>query len=233
MDEHAWLSCVDPDAMLAYLLAQRASRRKLRLLACALVRRWWRALHEDPRIQQAVIASERYADHGLSRGGLRDAANAARSAAGEAPQFEASAYNAAVAAAEDNPRESLPNVLRLLQQMARWEAAYECVPGMNETNIVTEAMNAERAAQCVVFRELFGNPFRHLPLDDAWLSWNDGCIPKMVQAVRNEQRFHELPILADALMDAGCQHGPLLAHLHSPGPHHLGCWALDALLRRR
>ncbi len=39
-----------------------------------------------------------------------------------------------------------------------------------------------------------------------------------------------LPILADALTDAGCTNDAILDHLRSPGPHVKGCWPLDILL---
>jgi hypothetical protein len=39
-----------------------------------------------------------------------------------------------------------------------------------------------------------------------------------------------LAILADALLDAGCDDEGLLAHLRGPGPHVRGCWAVDAIL---
>ena len=46
-------------------------------------------------------------------------------------------------------------------------------------------------------------------------------------------RLRRLPILADALEDAGCTSPELLDHLRGPGPHVLGCWALDLLLMKR
>jgi hypothetical protein len=46
----------------------------------------------------------------------------------------------------------------------------------------------------------------------------------------DERRFDQLPILADALQDAGCHDAGLLEHLTSPGPHVRGCWAVDLIL---
>jgi hypothetical protein len=39
-----------------------------------------------------------------------------------------------------------------------------------------------------------------------------------------------LPILADALEEAGCDNADILGHLRGPGPHWRGCWPLDLLL---
>ena len=45
---------------------------------------------------------------------------------------------------------------------------------------------------------------------------------------RPTRRFEDLPVLADLLEEAGCTDAALLGHLRGPGPHVLGCWALDA-----
>ncbi|HJZ55761.1 MAG TPA: hypothetical protein VKE74_12405 [Gemmataceae bacterium] len=42
--------------------------------------------------------------------------------------------------------------------------------------------------------------------------------------------FSPAPILADALMDAGCQNEDILNHLRGPGEHVRGCWCVDILL---
>ena len=39
-----------------------------------------------------------------------------------------------------------------------------------------------------------------------------------------------LPVLADALEEAGCTDADLLAHCRSGGGHLRGCWAVDLLL---
>jgi hypothetical protein len=41
-----------------------------------------------------------------------------------------------------------------------------------------------------------------------------------------------LPVLADALEDAGCESGDLLRHLRGPGPHVRGCWVVDLILAK-
>jgi hypothetical protein len=39
-----------------------------------------------------------------------------------------------------------------------------------------------------------------------------------------------MPILAEALMDAGCDNEEIIAHCWELGPHVRGCWLLDSLL---
>jgi hypothetical protein len=48
--------------------------------------------------------------------------------------------------------------------------------------------------------------------------------------VREEQAFERLPILADALEEAGCTDADILAHCRGPGPHVRGCWVVDLIL---
>ncbi len=69
-------------------------------------------------------------------------------------------------------------------------------------------------------------------LDSSLLGWNDGTIMKLAQAIRDKQGFEQLPILADALEDAGCADEQILEHLRGPGPHHRSCWCLALILEQ-
>jgi hypothetical protein len=55
---------------------------------------------------------------------------------------------------------------------------------------------------------------------------------QIAQGVHEEQRFGDLPVLADALEEAGCDEQTILSHCRSEGPHVRGCWVLDLLLDR-
>jgi hypothetical protein len=89
----------------------------------------------------------------------------------------------------------------------------------------------EERAICALVRDIFGNPFRPQPvIDPGWLAWKDGTIPKMARAIYEEQRFDGMPILADALEEAGCHHEDILSHCRGLGPHVRGCWVLDLIL---
>jgi hypothetical protein len=68
------------------------------------------------------------------------------------------------------------------------------------------------------------------PLQNHVLAWNDGTVRRISEGVYAERAFDRLPILADALLDAGCDDEELLAHCRSEGPHVRGCWALDRIL---
>jgi hypothetical protein len=73
---------------------------------------------------------------------------------------------------------------------------------------------------------------RWKPLDPAWLTWGEGAVVRVAQAIFQRRAFDQLPILADALEEAGCQDAEILAHCRQPGPHTGSCWVLDLLLRR-
>ncbi len=67
-------------------------------------------------------------------------------------------------------------------------------------------------------------------VEPRWLTWNHGTMPTVARRIDEERTFHDLPILADALEDAGCASDDLLNHCRSGGEHVRGCWAVDLLL---
>jgi hypothetical protein len=105
------------------------------------------------------------------------------------------------------------------------------------------AMENEARAQCDLLRDIFGNPFRPLPPIRGkrrweeqrlgWMTWKDGIVLKMAEAAYQEIAFDRLPVLADALEDAGCDFVDLLSHCRGPGPHVRGCWVVDLLLDKK
>ncbi len=78
-----------------------------------------------------------------------------------------------------------------------------------------------------LLRDIFGNPFRRTLIAPAW---QDGTVHRLAEVIYEERRFADLPLLADALQDAGCQEEAVLAHCQTTTPHVRGCWLIDALL---
>jgi len=91
------------------------------------------------------------------------------------------------------------------------------------------AYDAESEVQCHLLRDIFGNLFRPGKLARTWLTANVAAISQMIY---DDRHFSDLPILADALDDAGCHDADILAHCRQPGPHVRGCWVVDAVLGR-
>ena len=93
----------------------------------------------------------------------------------------------------------------------------------------TEQRCAERVrAFCGVLRDLF-SPCQPVTLDHRCRTRTTVGV---AYRIHEEQAFDCLPVLADALEDAGCADEALLSHLRGPGPHVRGCWAVDLVLRR-
>jgi hypothetical protein len=65
------------------------------------------------------------------------------------------------------------------------------------------------------------------------LSWNDGLVAKIAQGIYEERAFDRMPILHDALLDAGCTDEALLTHCRRAGPHFRGCWVIDQILGKK
>jgi hypothetical protein len=65
--------------------------------------------------------------------------------------------------------------------------------------------------------------------DPAWLSTT---VRQLAETIRTERSFDRLPVLGDALEEAGCTHLEFLAHCRGATPHVRGCWLVDFLLRQ-
>jgi hypothetical protein len=76
-------------------------------------------------------------------------------------------------------------------------------------------------------KDIFGNPFRPVAFDPAWRTEAAiGLAGRMYES----RDFSAMPILADALEEAGCDVADVLAHCRGPGPHVRGCWVVDHVL---
>jgi hypothetical protein len=96
-----------------------------------------------------------------------------------------------------------------------------------------QSVGGGNAGRVTLLRDLFGNPFRSAAVDLSWLSWQDGTVVKLAQSIYDERAFDRLPILADALEDAGCDNADILDHCRQPGEHVRGCWVIDLLLGKQ
>ncbi len=72
--------------------------------------------------------------------------------------------------------------------------------------------------------------FRPTALSPSCMAWNDGAVRKMAQLIYDDRAFDRLPLLADALEDAGCTDADILDHCRGGAEHVRGCWVVDLLL---
>jgi hypothetical protein len=216
MGGNEWESCSDPQRMLRSL-SGKASERQARLLAVACCRRLWPLL-TDPRAREAVEMAERYADERAGMGKWAAAFEAYRAA--RRPFASTAAFFAHAA------------VAHLLADVGTDPVAYAA--GASSWAAGAGRSHAEeQGAQAGLVRCIFGPwPLRPWTVDEAVLQWNDQLVLRLGRAIYDERRWGDMPILADALLDAGCVDEALLAHCRSGGEHIAGCWAVDLVLGR-
>jgi hypothetical protein len=212
MIEHEWLTCTDPNAMLSFL-GGKTSDRKLRLSACACARRIWHLL-TDKRSRRAVELAEQCADGHVASYDLPPYYDAASNAAAVFPAE--TVWFAAARAAADTARSYPPTVLGMMARAAN--AAAGAAAG---------AVPTESPVQADLLRDIVGNPFRSYAKESLWLTLK---VVDLAHDIYQDRAFDRLPILADALEEAGCTNGDILNHCRQPGEHMRGCWVVDLLL---
>jgi hypothetical protein len=242
--EADWQTCVDAARMLEFVRG-RATARKLRLFQVACCRRIWRFI-TDPLSRAFVELVERVADAGVGeREALAlpydwltdDVYDALTDDCGGPGPAERHAYMTAghVGYSLFAPLQGSPF------PADEWQDAVGATDGA--ATVVAEAQGlpdedvylpayrahqtAERAAQAGLLRDLFGNPFRPAALDRRWRTAD---VVGLARAIYADRAFERLPVLADALMDAGCADEAVLTHCRSEGPHARGCWVVDLIL---
>ncbi|WP_246523483.1 hypothetical protein [Gemmata palustris] len=85
----------------------------------------------------------------------------------------------------------------------------------------------ERRRHCPLLRDVFGNPFRPLAFSTECRTETALALARGIYESRD---FGAMPILADALQDAGCDNLDILSHCRKPGEHVRGCWVVDLVL---
>jgi hypothetical protein len=83
------------------------------------------------------------------------------------------------------------------------------------------------AAHLPHLRDIAGNPFRPVAFDPAWRT---EAVVGLARGMYESRDFAPMPVLADALEDAGCADPDVLAHCRTPGLHVRGCWVVDLVL---
>jgi hypothetical protein len=215
--EEEWRAGLDPAVLIEYI-RDTASDRKMRLLAVACCR-VSRPLLLNRELAHGVEVVERFAD-GQS-----------------APPDLVTAYQ--VCSALPQAHWDYPNAER---EYRRWA---EAVAVLNAVGRPGSGFDAAQAARDVVWhidrashrdlkprmselvRCIFGNPFRPVALDPGWRT---EAVVGLAAGVYADRAFDRLPVLADALEDAGCANPDVLGHCRSGGPHARGCWVVDLVL---
>jgi hypothetical protein len=86
----------------------------------------------------------------------------------------------------------------------------------------------ESPEQVLLFRCVFGNPFRPVTFAPTWLT---STVVTLASQMYESREFGPMPILADALQDAGCDDEDVLGHCRETKTRHVrGCWVVDSIL---
>ena len=240
MTEAEWLAGADPEPMLRRAPGPLTDR-KCRLFACACCRRVWDLLPElDSRA--AVDAAERFADGLIESADLRAAweralaVSRAFSAAGVAAGGAAT-ERGRVARVRESAASAAGYASHPLSNAP--ENRYSGARGAAESAAFAAALNAsadewigqraaERASSAALLRCVVGNPFRPAAFDPAWRTDTAVAVARQMYDARE---FSALPILADALQDAGCDSDEVLSHCRDASlTHARGCWVIDLVL---
>jgi hypothetical protein len=229
MTEAEWLTSEDPwDLLRSQLNEFRANRRKtgrrkLRLFGCASCRAIGNSL-SDPRVLVAIDRVERFAD------GEVDTLTT--------PDIEEGTHQAWL------DRLKMPVPPGMVQtQMPEYRVAsaagsllkndvVRCAHAVLRTYVIVDDADRRKWSNplqemCHLIRDIFGNPFRPATLDPAWRTDTAVTLAKQMYESRE---FGAMPILADALQDAGSDSEDVLDHCRGPGPHVRGCWVVDLVL---
>jgi len=225
MNEYDWVAATDPQRMIRFVATPRTTR-KLRLFACACCRAMGDLL--TPIGRATVEVAEAFA--------------------------EGRASVAELAAAGDTAHAALPNPWPELEDAngdhifgtasTEYVLAYAAIAALaiTDTNayhaardVIAHAGSVEEVGGQLVpegrlvdlLHDIFGNPFQPVNLDPQWLTPTVSLLARGIDA---EKAFDRLPILADALEEAGCDHPHVLAHCREHRDHVRGCWVLDLVL---
>lgn len=218
MTARRWPRSTDPHEMLSYL-GQQASDRKLRLYLCVCCRRISH-LAWGERIPQLLQILEGVAD-GLVKAkewkrAIRECYRASQSPANHAQSCLLGAIRYALMSPVD----------RAFVNLGEFAAS---AFGYGEGTVIDwNAKARELREQSAILREIFGNPFYPVAFKSEWRTKD---VMLLAKGTYEEPAFDRMPILADALQDAGCDSDDLLSHLRDTTAAHVrGCWALDLVL---
>jgi hypothetical protein len=252
MTEEEWLTSDNPEAMVRCLESLGAlSKRKMRLFGVACCRQVWAAVLRDDRCRRAVEAAELFADDprnpdALSRvsGEADDTSDEAELDAGIGAMFGKSngldpARSIANAACYvSSPSLTISLVLAVMRATATaMPTAASPVSRSRPIRRVTRATGSATPTtptprietnQHFLLRDIFGNPFRPVAFDPAWRS---DTVVSLARHIYDSRDFSPMPILADALQDAGCGNADILNHCRDENQVHVrGCWTVDLVL---
>jgi hypothetical protein len=236
MSEAEWVVCDDLGRMHRLLFDRDASWRKRKLLCCACCRHLWQLL-TYPGSRELVELTERYADglvkykpvnaavqqlYSRLRPLGRSRRQGDRMACATIEIVCAAVFRSDVTQCKS---EGLDDVLDQTPAVAvEYSSGWKRKDGREAFR---QRLPEQQRAIADLVRDIFGNPFRPVPCS---ASWRTDTALTLARQMYESRDFGAMPILADALQDAGCGNADTLDHCRGPGPHVRGCWVVDLVL---
>jgi hypothetical protein len=246
MTEAEWLACVEPQKMITSVCVWRLhtfselagdlsgrrnnTDRQFRLFACASMRLAWH-LMTNPNGRRAVALAEHYADGEVSSEELVTvrAQIESFSALGRTHRIaNRLARLISVNVMRIRPTEAGIGVTDHYARLAALRSALEATNLLLAENLEDLLWPGYQLSN--IFRDIFGNPFRSVSF---FPEWRTDTAVALAQQMYDSRDFSAMPILGDALQDAGCENEEILAHCRGRGPHVLGCWVIDLVLAKQ
>lgn len=230
MREQDWLATKSLHDVFSKRSLREKDARLLRLFAVACTRAAMKLVPSSPQLESVADAAESFADGSLTQDMLTKTRRVLKTAEKELGPVtdENSRVNV-------GPREEATfEILRALDRATGSKVTYCASAEFAQLAFAAFARPAyqkgsERAElqQVVLAREIFGNPFRPVAFDPTWRTADTlGIAARMYES----RDFAAMPILADALEEAGCTNADVLLHCREPGVHVRGCWVVDLVL---
>jgi hypothetical protein len=235
MNEKTWLQTADPQTLLRYAI-RKLSARKNRLLAIACCREKHREILSEVFLNGLAVAEDMVE----------------REMATFGPLIRLGEKETAV-------RESVMEALEVAREAERhdeWAALHDvwnCLTWVDPLTMFFGKPPTLRerfrrfatfvsywwrfgivlgkpqypAGWCPLVRDIVGNPFWPVTFDPTWRTDTAVSLASQMYGSRD---FGAMPILADALQDAGCTNEDILSHCRGPGPHVRGCWVVGLVI---
>ena len=214
MTEEEWEVHRGPKHIIKELEKQKIlTSRKTRLFACSCYRLIWDQIHLAS-IKLFVELAEARADRQIKQTDLQKY----RTPQGKPIRNSADEHLRFYAHEILQPRVN-PSNIALTTRVAGELKKYN-LDMLNEWEDCPEQAN--------LLRDIFGNPFRSIDFDPTWRA---ATAVGLAQTMYDARNFHAMPILADALQDAGCEDATILGHCRDENNLHVrGCWVVDLIL---
>jgi len=220
--EEVWMKATDPNPMLNFL-RDKASERKFRLFAIACCRRvleHW----TDPRSKAVIEVTEEFVE---GKVGERDLAQARSQAELVYVHENIGVIRDAAMAAYTLSLNDFVSPDGTAYDKGGLPVAYGSSDLAAKAGSRSKNYHAERNVQSDHVRDIFGNPFRPLTIDP---DWQTTTVTDLAWTMYDNRAFDQMPILADALEDSGCDNHEILQHCRGDVPHVKGCWVVDLIL---